>query len=611
MEKSDMLDRILGKDIAFYVRQHRVLVACAILLTTASAIFVVIPAYLLQPFVDEGMKSGSDPAAWKIPWVAFKSGSIFSWQRTELVLIENISPNRLMVLLTFVAFLSVLFKSITIYLSELAAAAFSNRAIKSLRIALFEKFISLHQGFYHKHKIGALISRSTADLTVMQGSISNIVIGLVQYPLTALVFLIFLVLMNYQLTLIVFVIVPVIVGFIRLFGRKVKKHSKRVQDATADVTAAYQETLVCLKVIQAFCVGENRSQKFGELADLLYKKIMHWNRWLRGLGPLMDSTVFLILPAVLIAGKIYFHHTLGELLSMFYAFSRVYSPIKNLAKINNDLRSLQGATERVFGIMKTVPALKDKPDSKALPGHKDFIEFKNVNFSYEPGVPILKDISFRIKGGEVVAFVGSTGAGKSTLLDLIPRFYDVTGGSIIIDGNDIRDVTIDSLRRQIGIVNQEVLLFHDSIFNNIRCGLPYADMEMVSRAAKAAHAHDFIMEQPENYETLTGDRGTLLSGGQKQRIGIARSILANSSILLLDEVASALDAESERLIQKTIEGLKGERTIFIVAHRLSTIRNADRIFVLEKGRIIESGNHKELMGLNGRFRQLHDMQFQE
>jgi subfamily B ATP-binding cassette protein MsbA len=211
----------------------------------------------------------------------------------------------------------------------------------------------------------------------------------------------------------------------------------------------------------------------------------------------------------------------------------------------------------------------------------------------------------------MVAFVGSTGAGKSTLLDLIPRFYDVNSGSIIIDGYDIRDVTIDSLRRQIGIVSQEVLLFHDSIFNNIRCGVPDADMEMVSRAAKSAHAHDFIMEQPENYETLAGDRGTLLSGGQKQRIGIARSILANSSILLLDEVASALDAESERLIQRTIENLKRERTIFIVAHRLSSVRNADRIFVLEKGRIIESGNHKELMKLNGRFRRLYDMQFQE
>ncbi|MFC1820785.1 ABC transporter ATP-binding protein, partial [Thermodesulfobacteriota bacterium] len=241
---------------------------------------------------------------------------------------------------------------------------------------------------------------------------------------------------------------------------------------------------------------------------------------------------------------------------------------------------------------------------------KDYIEFKNVSFSYKTGMPILEDISFRIEAGEMLAFVGSTGAGKSTLLDLVPRFYDVNDGSVIIDGTDIRDVTINSLRHQIGLVSQEVLLFHDTIANNIICSSPGVGMEKVFEAAKAAHAHDFIEAQPNSYETVVGDRGTLLSGGQKQRIAIARAILAEPSILLLDEVASALDAESERLIQKTIESLRGDRTIFVVAHRLSTVRTADRIFVLEGGRIVESGSHKELMGLNGRFRQLHDMQFQ-
>jgi subfamily B ATP-binding cassette protein MsbA len=606
-----MLDLILGKDIAFYVRQHRGLIACAIVFTAISALFVVVPAYLLQPFVDEGMKSGSEPAAWKIPWVAFKSGSVFSWYRTELVLVENISPNFLLIILTFLAFLSVLFKSITTYISHLAASAFSNRAIKSLRIDLFDKFVSLHLGFYHRNKAGVLISRSTADLTVMQERIANIIIGLVQHPLTALVFLVFLILMNYRLTIIIFVTVPVIVGLIRLFGRKVKKHSTRVQDATAEVTSLYQETLLCLKVVQGFCIDGNQSKKLRGLAEQLYKKVMHWNRWHLGLGPLMDSTVFLILPAVLIVGKIYFSHTLGELISMLYAFSRVYSPVKNLAKVNNELRTLQGATKRVFGIIRTIPHIQEKPGAKHLARHKESIEFRNASFFYEPeGVPVLHDISFRINAGEMVAFVGSTGAGKSTLLDLVPRFYDVSEGSITVDGTDIRDVTIDSLRRQIGIVSQEVLLFHDTIANNISCALPGVGIEEIQDAAKSAQAHDFIVAQPEQYDTVVGDRGTLLSGGQKQRIAIARAILAKPSILLLDEVASALDAESERFIQMAIENLRGEKTIFIVAHRLSTVRTADRIFVIEKGRIVESGSHKELMGLNGRFRQLHDMQFQ-
>lgn len=604
-----MLDRILGKDIAFYVRAHRGLVFVSILLTAVSAIFVVVPAYLLQPFVDEGMKTGSDPVTWKIPWIVFDFQSGLSWHRTELVLVDGVSPNRLLILLTFVAFLSVLFKSITIYFSQLAAAAFSNRAIKSLRIDLFDKFISLPLGFYHKRKAGELISRATADLTVMQATIANILIGLVQNPLTALAFLIYLFIMNYKITLLVFFVGPVIVGLVRILGRKVKKHSTRVQDAISDVTSAYQESLLCLKVIQGFCMDEVESSKFSLLADRLYKKVMHFNRWLLAVGPMMDSTLFLVLPVVLIAGKVFFHHTLGELISMIYAFSRVYAPIKGLARVNAELRTLQGATERVFGIMKTIPEIENRPAAKILPRHAESIEFKGVSFSYEPGMPVLEDISFRIEKGEMVAFVGSTGAGKSTLLDLVSRFYDVTKGSITIDGIDIREVTLESLRKQISIVSQEILLFHDTISNNIKYGYPGRGMEEVIEAAKAAHAHDFIMDQSKGYDTIVGDRGTLLSGGQRQRIAIARAILTNPSILILDEAASALDAESDRLVQEAIERLRGGRTILVVAHRLSTIRKADRIYVLEDGKIVEYGTRAELMALNGRFRQLHDMQF--
>jgi subfamily B ATP-binding cassette protein MsbA len=523
--------------------------------------------------------------------------------------VDRISPNHLLILLTFIAFLSILFKSITLYLSQVAAAAFSNRAIKSVRIDLFDKFISLPLGFYHKRKSGELLSRSTADLTVMQERIANILIGLVEHPLTAIVFLIYLMIMNYRLTLLIFFTVPAIVGLIRLFGRKVKKHSATVQDALSLVTSAYQETILCLKVVQGYCTSEKESKKFQLMVDRLYKKVMHWNRWSLGLGPMMDSTVFLVLPAVLIVGKMYFHHTLGELLSIIYAFSRVYSPIKNLARVNNELRTLQGATGRVFDIMKTTPDIQDRPDARELPRHRESILFDGVSFSYEPGVEVLREISFCIKAGEMVAFVGSTGGGKSTVLDLVPRFYDVTGGSITIDGINIQDVTLSSLRKQIGIVSQEVLLFHDTIANNIQYASAEKNMQEIIEMAKAAHAHDFIMAQPQGYETVVGDRGTLLSGGQRQRIAIARAILADPSILLLDEAASALDAESERLVQEAIEKLMGGRTILVVAHRLSTIRKADRVYVLEGGKIVESGSRDDLMALNGRFRYLHDIQF--
>jgi subfamily B ATP-binding cassette protein MsbA len=356
-------------------------------------------------------------------------------------------------------------------------------------------------------------------------------------------------------------------------------------------------------------MGEKESRDFRVLADQLYRRVMRWNRWYLGLGPMMDSTVFLVLPAVLIVGKIYFHHTLGELMSMIYAFSRIYSPVKNLARVNNELRTLQGATERVFAILRTVPDIQEDSRAVDLPTGWEAIEFKGVSFAYEPGVPVLEHITLRVEAGEMAAFVGSTGAGKSTLVDLVPRFYDVCGGAITIGGIDIRAVSLASLRRQIGIVSQEVLLFHDTIANNISYGCPDKPMEEIIAAAKAAHAHAFITAQPQGYHTVVGDRGTLLSGGQRQRIAIARAILMDPTLLILDEAASALDAESERLVQEALERLRGGRTIMAVAHRLSTIRKADRIYVLEGGRIVESGAREELLAQNGRFRELYDMQF--
>jgi subfamily B ATP-binding cassette protein MsbA len=604
-----MLDYILGKDLARYVRAHRGLLIISLVLTGVSALFMVIPVYLLQPFIDEGMKTGTDPVTWKIPWVTIHLDGGFSWNRTHIVLLDGVSSNRLIAVLGAVAFFFMLLRSLLSYLSELASAAFSNRAIRSVRVDLFEKFISLPLGFYHKEKAGELISRSTADLTVMQERIANILVGLVQHPLTALVFLAYLLISNFELTLLVFLAIPLVVGPVRLFGRKVKKFSSKVQENTSYVTAAYQETLLCLKVVQGFFMGQTEAERFQTLVDRLYKSVMRWCRWDRGLGPILDSMAFLVLPGLFILGKVYFHHTLGELVALMYAFQRLYAPVRLLAKMYNELRTLQGATERVFGILRTTPSIRDAGGAMDLPRHRQSIEFKNVSFSYDGGVPVLQDVSFFIKAGEMVAFVGSTGAGKSTLLELIPRFYDVTAGTVTIDGTDVRRVTLGSLRRQISTVSQEVLLFHDTIANNIRYARPDAGLDEVKQAAKAAHAHDFILAQPQGYESVVGDRGTLLSGGQRQRIAIARAILADPSILILDEAASALDAESEQLVEASIDALRGGRTILVAAHRLSTIRKADRIYVLEGGKIVESGGHQELIALNGRFRQLHDIQF--
>ncbi len=607
-----ILDKIIGREIAFYIKAHRGLVFVSLLLTAVASILTVVPIILVKPFVDEAMKAGVEPTFWKINWIEFRPDLSWPlWRHTELVLVDGISSSRLLILLGTIAVMSVLFKSISLYLGQLAAAAFSNRAVKSLRIDLFDKFISLPLGYYHKQKAGELISRATADLTVVQATIANILIGLVQHPLTAFAALMYLLIQNWKLTFLAFFIAPVIIGLIRLFGRKAKKHATRVQDALSDVTSSYQESLLCLKVIQGFCMDKGASAKFSVLANLLYKKVMHYNRWFLAQGPLMEPTAWIGLIGVIIVGKTLFQPTLGELMAMFVAFRMLYTPIRNLARVNAELRTIQGATERVFGIMKTIPEIKDRPEAKTLPRHQESIEFKEVGFSYEPNMPVLENLSFKVEKGEMVAFVGSTGAGKSTLMDLVSRFYDVTEGSVTIDGIDIRDVTLESLRKQISIVSQEVLLFHDTIADNIRYGCPEKDMEEVAKAAKAAHAHNFIMEQSQGYNTVVGDRGDLLSGGQRQRIAIARAILTDPSILILDEAASALDAESEELVQKAIEELRGKQTILVVAHRLSTIRKADRIYVLEDGKIMESGTRDELIALNGRFRQLHDMQFRD
>ena len=421
-----MLGYLLGKDLAHYVKAHRALLICSLALTGLSALFVVVPVYLIQPFIDEGMKTGTDPVTWKIPWVALHLEGGFSWNRTEVVLLEGVSPNRLVVILASIAFVSMLIKSVIGYFSELASAAFSNRAIRSVRMDLFEKFVSLPLGFYHKQKAGELISRSTADLTVMQERISNILIGLIQYPVTAVVFLAYLLVSNYTLTLLVFLAFPLIVGPVRLFGRKVKKHASRVQENTSYVTAAYQEALLCLKVVQGFFMARTEAKRFQDFANRLYKSVMRWYRWNLGLGPILDSIAFLVLPGLFVVGKVYFHHSLGELIALMYAFQRLYAPVRNLAKMNNELRTLQGATERVFGIMRTTPSIRDDQGAIELPRHRQSIVFTDVSFSYQGEVPVLHEVSFSIKAGEMVAFVGSTGAGKSTLLELIPRFYDVT-----------------------------------------------------------------------------------------------------------------------------------------------------------------------------------------
>jgi len=602
---------ILGKDIVGYVRGHKWLIFGTLFFTSISSLFAVIPAYLLKPFVDLGMLAKEGTITWEIPWISLKQGTLLGFEISKRVILQGVDQRTLLTFLTLLAFGSVLLRSLCSYLGSLLGAAFSTKVVNKVRIDLFERFLNLHIGFFHGMKTGELVGRANSDLSVMQGKISEILTGIIEHPITAAVFILYLLYMNYKLTLLMVIFVPAFAGVLKLFGKKVKKHAEKVQENTAELSQRYHEAITCIKIIQGFSQEEKELNRFREEAVELYKRIMKWYRWHLGLGPLMDSLSFLSIPVMLILGRVVFGHTLGEIISIVFAFSRVYGPVKKLSLINNNIKTLQGSMKRIFEILHTPSEIMETKQPVYLQSFNNRIEFKDVWFGYDKDNFVLKGISFKVMAGEMMAIVGSTGAGKSTLVDLIPRFYDVSKGAILLDGEDIRDIPLKDLRKKIAIVTQDTILFNDTIANNIRYGAKEKTMEDVIEVARLALAHEFIMEQPQGYETIIGDRGVKLSGGQRQRIAIARALITRPSILLLDEAASALDAESDRMIQETIEQLKGKLTIIVVAHRISSILNADIIAVLEHGEIVEIGTLKDLLKKNGRFSYLYSLQFNQ
>lgn len=603
-----IITKILGKEITKYVKGHTALVIGTLIFTSLASLFAIVPAYLLKPFVDLGMSANTDRLTWEIPWIHLNPNAFWGIELIRKPILVEVQQKTVLFVLSAVALGAVLIRSLCSYLGSLLGAKFSVKVVNKIRTDLYQKFLTLHIGFYHRTKIGELVGRANADLSVMQGKISEILTGLIEYPVTAAAFLGYLLYMNYKLTITMFILAPVFIGILKLFGRKVKKHSERVQEALSELSQRYHEGITCIKIIQGFSKEQIELNKFQQEVESLYKKIMKWYRWNLGLGPFMDSVAFLAIPGILILGRVLFEHTLGEIVSIAFAFSRLYAPVKKLSMINNNLKTLQGAMKRVFEILNTTPLISEPISPIHLPSTRKSLEFRDVWFGYKPGKPVIKGIDLKIEAGSMVAIVGSTGAGKSTLLDLIPRFYDVDKGSILFDGVDIRDIPLKELRKQIGIVTQDTILFHDTIENNIKYGAQDKSLEEVIKVAKMALAHDFIMAQPNGYNTIIGDRGLMLSGGQRQRLAIARALIVEPSLLLLDEAASSLDAESERMIQETLESLRGKLTIIVVAHRLSSIVNSDLIVVLEDGKIVEMGSKDRLLSRNGRFKHLYSLQ---
>ncbi len=488
--------------------------------------------------------------------------------------------------------------------------------IRDLRNELYRHFQRLSLDFFHGERAGQLISRVTYDVTVINASITAAINSIFRDPLMILIYLGIMVIISWKLTLLALLVFPGAGYFIAQFGNKLKRDSLRQQERIADLTSIIQEAIYGARVIKAFAQEQYEIQRFERENQRFFDTVVRMTR-IRKLGPCVTEYIGVVVGVlVLYVGGMEVlqeHHSLspGGFVLFLGALFSTMEPLKLLGQVHNALKEGVVAAQRVFSILDTPPHVADRPGAIALADFQKEIVYDHVSFRYNHDAEVLTDVCLRIKRGEVVAIVGPSGGGKSTLVDLLVRFYDPTAGRILIDGHDLRDVTIESLRRLLGIVTQETILFNDTVRNNIAYGMDGVAMERVIAAARAAHAHDFIMEMPQGYDTVIGDRGVKVSGGERQRLAIARAILRDPPILIFDEATSALDTESEMLVQQAINNLLEGRTSLVIAHRLSTVRHANRIIVLDQGKVVQEGTHEQLMRSGGLYRRLYEMQFSE
>jgi subfamily B ATP-binding cassette protein MsbA len=610
--------------ILAYVRPYWRTLALSIACTFMFSIFSVSSIYLTIPLLETlfdqtPMEIGTTqtPPKYQLVPNEFITGKQYVENSIRNFLFDGTKSEALFKICALI-FAVFFFKNIFDYCQSYLMALVEQSLMRDLRNSLYEHLHNLSLSYFSNERTGNLISRVTNDVNVVNGGVSATFVTLVKEPLLIIFFLTMAFILSWKLTLLAFIVFPLILLIISGIGLRLHKQSGLMQEKMADITVVLQETISNVKVVKAFTMEEFENKKFRRETQSYFKTILKMTR-IRNLSSPSTELLSIFAGAViiwyggqqvLITGEMKAAEFIGFLMMVF----QIMPPVKDLASVNNRLQEFSAAGKRIFEILDTKPAIRNVDSPIILSTIDTTIEFDHVSFGYaaENGEQriVLEDINVKIRKGELIALVGPSGSGKTTFVDLIPRFYDPINGSILIDGVDIKQFDVKSLREKIGIVTQETILFNDTVRNNIAYGLEDCPIETIREAAKSANALSFIEEMPNGFESIIGDRGVKLSGGQRQRLSIARALLKNPPIMIFDEATSALDSESEILVQEAMERLMQNRTSFVIAHRLSTIRNADRIIVLEQGRIVQEGKHVELLKQkNGLYKKLHDMQF--